>query len=54
MLWLIVSELRAKVVKANKANPALVFSNLDGTGHYFYATASQQCCNAVATLAVYA
>ncbi|MEH1997597.1 MAG: hypothetical protein V7L00_02255 [Nostoc sp.] len=29
-------DLRALVVKANKANPSLVRSNLDGTGHYFY------------------
>ncbi|MEA5626328.1 hypothetical protein [Nostoc sp. UHCC 0251] len=33
---LVDRDLRAKVVKANKANPALVRSNLDGTGHYFY------------------
>ncbi|WP_341529480.1 hypothetical protein WKK05_09320 [Nostoc sp. UHCC 0302] len=29
-------ELRALVVKANTANPSLVRSNLDGTGHEFY------------------
>jgi hypothetical protein len=29
-------KLRALVVKANKVNPALVRSNLDGTGHDFY------------------
>ena len=29
-------QLRAAVVAANKANPALVSSNLDGTGHDFY------------------
>ncbi|QLE41040.1 hypothetical protein FD723_11645 [Nostoc sp. C052] len=29
-------DLRALVIKANKANPSLVRSNLDGTGHYFY------------------
>jgi hypothetical protein len=28
--------LRAQVIAANKANPALVRSNLDGTGHNFY------------------
>ncbi|HYX15099.1 MAG TPA: di-heme oxidoredictase family protein [Nostoc sp.] len=33
---LVDRDLRAKVVKANKANPSLVRSNLDGTGHYFY------------------
>ncbi|MEH2194294.1 MAG: hypothetical protein V7K98_16860 [Nostoc sp.] len=33
---LVDRELRAKVVKANKANPGLVFSNIDGTGHNFY------------------
>ena len=33
---LVDRELRAKVVKVNKANPGLVRSNLDGTGHYFY------------------
>ena len=33
---LVDRNLRALVVKANKANPALVRSNLDGTGHYFY------------------
>ncbi|MBD2565263.1 hypothetical protein H6G95_32760 [Nostoc linckia FACHB-391] len=33
---LVDRELRAKVVKANKANPSLVRSNLDGTGHDFY------------------
>ncbi|MEH2028061.1 di-heme oxidoredictase family protein [Nostoc sp.] len=33
---LVDRDLRALVVKANKANPALVRSNLDGTGHYFY------------------
>lgn len=29
-------QLRAKVVAANKASPALVRSNVDGTGHNFY------------------
>ncbi|WP_226889655.1 di-heme oxidoredictase family protein [Nostoc sp. MG11] len=33
---LVDRELRALVVKANKANPSLVRSNLDGTGHEFY------------------
>ncbi|OYD95629.1 hypothetical protein CDG76_11870 [Nostoc sp. 'Peltigera membranacea cyanobiont' 210A] len=33
---LVDRNLRALVVKANKANPSLVRSNLDGTGHYFY------------------
>ncbi|WP_265272732.1 di-heme oxidoredictase family protein [Nostoc sp. KVJ3] len=33
---LVDRDLRASVVKANKANPALVRSNLDGTGHDFY------------------
>ncbi|MCC5602680.1 hypothetical protein [Nostoc favosum] len=33
---LVDRDLRALVVKANKANPSLVRSNLDGTGHYFY------------------
>jgi hypothetical protein len=33
---LVDRDLRALVVKANKANPALVRSNLDGTGHDFY------------------
>ncbi|MBH8555514.1 hypothetical protein I8751_24850 [Nostocaceae cyanobacterium CENA357] len=33
---LVDRELRALVVKANKANPSLVRSNLDGTGHHFY------------------
>jgi hypothetical protein len=33
---LVDRDIRAKVVKANKANPSLVRSNLDGTGHYFY------------------
>ncbi|MBW4604461.1 MAG: hypothetical protein KME29_34065 [Calothrix sp. FI2-JRJ7] len=33
---LVDRELRAKVVEANKANPSLVRSNLDGTGHNFY------------------
>lgn len=33
---LVDRELRAKVVKANKADPSLVRSNLDGTGHDFY------------------
>lgn len=29
-------QLRAQVIAANQANPALVRSNLDGTGHKFY------------------
>ncbi|MGI2904630.1 hypothetical protein [Tolypothrix sp. VBCCA 56010] len=33
---LVDRELRALVVATNKANPALVQSNLDGTGHDFY------------------
>lgn len=33
---LVDRNLRARVVAANKANPALVRSNLDGTGHNFY------------------
>ncbi|MCC5608262.1 hypothetical protein LC612_16070 [Nostoc sp. CHAB 5834] len=33
---LIDRKLRALVVKANKVNPSLVRSNLDGTGHDFY------------------
>lgn len=33
---LVDRELRAKVIKANKADPDLVSSNLDGTGHEFY------------------
>ena len=33
---LVDRELRGLVVKANQANPALVRSNLDGTGHDFY------------------
>ncbi len=33
---LVDRNLRALVVKANKANPSLVRSNLDGTGHNFY------------------
>ncbi len=33
---LVDRDLRTLVVKANKANPSLVRSNLDGTGHYFY------------------
>ncbi|GAA6617069.1 di-heme oxidoredictase family protein [Scytonema sp. NUACC26] len=33
---LVDRELRALVIAANKANPALVRSNLDGTGHDFY------------------
>jgi hypothetical protein len=33
---LVDRELRAMVVKANKANPSLVSSNLNGTGHDFY------------------
>jgi len=33
---LVDRKLRALVVKANQANPALVRSNLDGTGHDFY------------------
>lgn len=33
---LVDRDLRALVIKANKANPSLVRSNLDGTGHYFY------------------
>jgi hypothetical protein len=28
--------LRRQVIASNKANPALVLSNLDGTGHRFY------------------
>ncbi|MEH2408429.1 di-heme oxidoredictase family protein [Nostoc sp.] len=33
---LVDRDLRTLVVKANKANPSLVRSNLDGTGHDFY------------------
>ncbi|WP_243146631.1 di-heme oxidoredictase family protein [Scytonema sp. UIC 10036] len=33
---LVDRELRALVITANKANPALVSNNLDGTGHNFY------------------
>ncbi|MUH00799.1 hypothetical protein F7734_54445 [Scytonema sp. UIC 10036] len=33
---LVDRELRALVITANKANPALVRNNLDGTGHDFY------------------
>lgn len=33
---LVDRNLRAQVVTANQANPALVKSNLDGTGHNFY------------------
>lgn len=33
---LVDRQLRAKVVEANKENPALVRSNLDGSGHDFY------------------
>ncbi|MBE9105776.1 hypothetical protein IQ229_12715, partial [Nostoc cf. edaphicum LEGE 07299] len=33
---LVDRDLRRLVVKANKANPSLVRSNLDGTGHHFY------------------
>ncbi|MBD2775153.1 di-heme oxidoredictase family protein [Iningainema tapete] len=33
---LVDRDLRALVVKANQANPSLVRSNLDGTGHDFY------------------
>ena len=33
---LVDRDLRALVIKANKANPGLVFSNIDGTGHDFY------------------
>ncbi|WP_244944949.1 hypothetical protein [Nostoc sphaeroides] len=33
---LVDRDLRALVIKANKANPGLVFSNIDGTGHEFY------------------
>ncbi|MDM9583981.1 di-heme oxidoredictase family protein [Nostoc sp. GT001] len=33
---LVDRNLRALVIKANKANPSLVRSNLDGTGHDFY------------------
>jgi Di-haem oxidoreductase, putative peroxidase len=33
---LVDRDLRALVIKANKANPSLVRSNLDGTGHDFY------------------
>jgi mono/diheme cytochrome c family protein len=33
---LVDKELRAQVIVANKANPGLVRSNLDGTGHEFY------------------
>jgi mono/diheme cytochrome c family protein len=32
--------LRAQVIAANQANPALVLSNLDGTGHEFYVDAA--------------
>lgn len=32
--------LRAQVIAANKADPALVSSNLDGTGHEFYVDAA--------------
>ncbi|WP_338421181.1 hypothetical protein [Nostoc parmelioides] len=33
---LVDRDLRAKVIKANKADPGLVSTNLDGTGHEFY------------------
>ncbi len=33
---LVDRNLRAQVVAVNKANSALVRSNLDGTGHHFY------------------
>ncbi len=33
-------QLREQVVQANQANPALVSSNLDGTGHDFYVDAA--------------
>ncbi|PSB26474.1 di-heme oxidoredictase family protein [Stenomitos frigidus] len=33
---LVDRDLRRQVVAANKADPRLVFSNLDGTGHRFY------------------
>ncbi|QFS47086.1 hypothetical protein [Nostoc sphaeroides] len=36
MRALVDRDLRALVIKANKANPGLVFSNIDGTGHEFY------------------
>lgn len=36
-LWALIDrQLRAQVVAANQASPALVRSNLDGTGHNFY------------------
>jgi hypothetical protein len=33
---LVDSKLRAQIIAINKANPGLVHSNLDGTGHEFY------------------
>jgi hypothetical protein len=33
---LVDSQIRAQVIAANKANPYLAYSNLDGTGHPFY------------------
>ena len=33
---LVDRRLRAQVIAANQANPSLVRSNLDGTGHTFY------------------
>ncbi|BAZ68970.1 MAG: hypothetical protein KME28_17740 [Pelatocladus maniniholoensis HA4357-MV3] len=39
---LLDEELRTQVIATNKANPALVRSNLDGTGHEFYVTRNKQ------------
>ncbi|RDH47994.1 hypothetical protein [Fischerella thermalis] len=39
---LLDEELRTQVIAANKANPALVRSNLDGTGHEFYVGREKQ------------
>ena len=39
---LIDRSLRAKVVTANRANPALQVSNLDGSGHEFYVEGAQR------------
>ncbi|RAM48585.1 MAG: hypothetical protein C6Y22_27070 [Hapalosiphonaceae cyanobacterium JJU2] len=39
---LLDEELRTQVIATNKANPALVRSNLDGTGHEFYVDRNKQ------------
>ncbi|WP_315788651.1 di-heme oxidoredictase family protein [Fischerella sp. JS2] len=39
---LLDEELRTQVIAANQANPALVRSNLDGTGHEFYVGREKQ------------